>query len=130
MARKGWDNLKPGYRKRLQSHGITKESYSKGATIKKARGHEKTPERPAARNTSDFRDYKRAQDKLLADVEANKRIQFGGSPKWNDRTSRMTAVKHMPSLADMELAKHMTRGEMIDALRKDAKRWAFLGYKG
>lgn len=42
--RKGWDSLSSAYKKRLQSNGITKAEYSKGASIAGARGHAATPE--------------------------------------------------------------------------------------
>ena len=39
MARKGWENLSPGYRSRLERSGISSESYAKGASLHKARGY-------------------------------------------------------------------------------------------
>jgi hypothetical protein len=45
-ARKGWDSLSAGYRKRLERSGISKRDYQNGVSLSRARGHEKTPERP------------------------------------------------------------------------------------
>lgn len=42
--RKGWDDLSPAYRKRLSNKGISKRSYTQGASIKSARGHKTTHE--------------------------------------------------------------------------------------
>ena len=36
--RKGWDQLSPTYRKRLERSGITKTTYNRGADLHKARG--------------------------------------------------------------------------------------------
>ena len=47
MARKSWDSLTESYRKRLSKSGITQESYTQGVSLKAARGHAATPERPS-----------------------------------------------------------------------------------
>lgn len=39
MARKGWDDLSPDYRKRLIKGGVTESRYNAGAPLHKARGH-------------------------------------------------------------------------------------------
>lgn len=39
MARAGWDNLSAGYRSRLERGGITREAYSRGDSLSRARGH-------------------------------------------------------------------------------------------
>jgi hypothetical protein len=39
VARKGWDELTPEYRKRLAKSGITKAAYEAGASLKHARGY-------------------------------------------------------------------------------------------
>lgn len=46
MARKGWSELSASYRGRLVSGGVTRRQYEAGASLKKARGHSLTPERP------------------------------------------------------------------------------------
>jgi hypothetical protein len=59
-SRKGWQQLSPGYRTRLQKNGITKSQYESGASIAKARGHQATPEhgiREAIRNPRKYRKY-------------------------------------------------------------------------
>lgn len=44
--RKGWDELSPDYQKRLQRGGIDRTAYAAGASLKSARGHAATPEKP------------------------------------------------------------------------------------
>lgn len=44
--RKSWESLSPSYRSRLERSGISAESYSQGVSLKAARGHATTPERP------------------------------------------------------------------------------------
>lgn len=46
-ARKGWSNLSPNYRKRLERHGINRRIYESGSTLKRARGH--GPSTPSSR---------------------------------------------------------------------------------
>lgn len=46
MARKGWSNLSESYRTRLGKAGISQRDYEQGRSIRAARGHAKTPERP------------------------------------------------------------------------------------
>lgn len=43
--RKGWSELSPSYRARLERNGVTESQYTSGASIRSARGHAVTPER-------------------------------------------------------------------------------------
>lgn len=45
--RRSWESLTPAYRRRLEAKSITRGSYESGASLAGARGHSKTPERPA-----------------------------------------------------------------------------------
>lgn len=58
-ARKGWDQLSPAYRRRLGKAGVSERDYASGRSIKAARGHAFTPERPrqAARNPEMYPKY-------------------------------------------------------------------------
>jgi hypothetical protein len=44
MARRGWDELSPSYKRRLQRGGVGRRAYESGRSLKKARGHSGTPE--------------------------------------------------------------------------------------
>lgn len=46
MLRRGWSSLSANYRKRLARGGVSRGSYESGASLRKARGHAQTPERP------------------------------------------------------------------------------------
>lgn len=63
--RKGWDTLSPGYRKRLESKGITKARYDRGHKLDIARGHGETPEhgiKEARKNPVKYRKYLRKHE--------------------------------------------------------------------
>lgn len=64
--RRDWDSLSPAYRSRLTKGGITKRAYESGASLKAARGHEFTPERPqdARRNPSEFELYRAGKSRV------------------------------------------------------------------
>jgi hypothetical protein len=61
MARKAWDALSSSYRRRLERSGIDRAAYDRGESLKAARGHARTPERPrqAARAPERYPDYVR-----------------------------------------------------------------------
>ena len=65
--RKGWESLSPGYRKRLESKGITKSLYGRGHNLSSARGHAATPEHgisQARRKPTRYREYLRKHEKI------------------------------------------------------------------
>ena len=57
--RKGWESLSPVTRRRYERKGVTKAYYEAGGSLKIARGHGSTPERPerAARKPHLYGDY-------------------------------------------------------------------------
>jgi hypothetical protein len=58
--RKGWDQLSPGYRARLEKAGVSKSAYDRGQSLARARGHLETPEhgrRQAEKNPVRYRKY-------------------------------------------------------------------------
>jgi len=61
VARKPWESLDPAYRRRLERGGITPQAYTAGESLKAARGHKTTPERPerAFRNPDLYGQYLR-----------------------------------------------------------------------
>src|SRR5690348_8389703 len=46
MAQRNWEALKPTTRKRYERAGISRSDYMSGMSLKAARGHAQTPERP------------------------------------------------------------------------------------
>lgn len=128
MARKGWDLLKADYRARLERKGITREAYERGASIKAARGHEKTPERPSLSNPTQFPKYHSERQRLIAAVAKRKQELFGSSPKWNPKRAMANLTKYAPSIAKLQWALEADAGEWADAIREDPEGYAFLGY--
>ena len=89
--------MSAGYRKRLQSAGITKRAYESGASLEKARGHGETPERPerAAKNPTKYAKYTAKKQKLIDQVQKFKEQKWSHRPKWNKGRSE-AAVKKDP----------------------------------
>lgn len=129
MARKGWEQLTPGYRQRLERAGISKRDYETGTSIRKARGHERTPERPSAHKPSQFPQYETKRQQIINDLVAAKRRFFSDSPKWNPRKARANIAKGAKPLAWMShFAYEADSWEWLDAIREDREAAAILGY--
>lgn len=81
---RNWQSLSPAYRARLQRGGITRRQYERGASLSKARGHSKTPERPerAKRNPARYPDY--AVREAVRE-QARKGMSDSGMRKWLKR---------------------------------------------
>jgi hypothetical protein len=96
-GRRNWDALSAGYRKRLQSAGITRRQYESGASLEKARGHAETPERPerAEKNPTKYAKYVAKKQKIIDGIQEFKEAKWGHRPKWNKKRSEM-AVKKDP----------------------------------
>ena len=70
--RKGWENLSPSYRQRLERAGVDRVHYEIRSNLKAARGHSVTPERPsvAIKNPGRYRDYiARRGDPIVREAE-------------------------------------------------------------
>jgi len=129
MARKGWEQLTPGYRQRLERAGISKRDYQSNAPIQKARGHERTPERPSAHKPAQFPQYESRRQQIINDLVAAKRRFFADSPKWNPRKARANAAKGTKPLAwYRHFAYEADSLEWLDAIREDNEAAAILGY--
>lgn len=89
-GQRNWNALSSDYRERLERRGITRGEYESGISLKGARGHEKTPERPerAERNPTEFQDYIFKRDKLVSDIVRRKYELFGTKGKYNAARSR------------------------------------------
>lgn len=59
MPQRGlWDNLSANYQARLLRGGVSRNQYESGASLRKARGHAKTPEHPGqGASRPEFRPY-------------------------------------------------------------------------
>jgi len=128
MARKGWESLSPAYRNRLERGGISKAAYERGESIKSARGHSQTPERPSLSNPQKFPKYHSERQKLINAVNRRKQNIFGISPKWNPSRARANLNKYSPPLSKLQWALDAEPEEWMDAIREDPEGYAFLGY--
>jgi len=85
MAR-NWYALGDSTRTRYERAGITQAAYESGASLKAARGHAETPERPmeATRHPERYETYV----SLRNDIRELKRELYGTSPNFRDRTPK------------------------------------------
>lgn len=129
MARKGWEQLSPGYRQRLERAGISRRDYEGNQSIQKARGHERTPERPSSHKATQFPQYENKRQQIVRDLVAKKQRFFADSPKWNPRKAQINAAKGNKPLAwYSHFAYEADSWEWLDAIREDSDTAAILGY--
>lgn len=136
MARKAWDALTPAYRARLERGGVTQSFYESGGSLKAARGHATTPERPsrAFRNPDQYSAYLRRRvsrgrevpPNMIPPVERPSRRIIGDSIGWpgrdtldvviftrtsggsvSGREGTITIMRYMPN-GEMQLVKTIT----------------------
>lgn len=130
MARKGWDSLSEAYRKRLIKGGISRAEYEAGASIKKARGHADTPERPVGYQPSKYPKYADRRQGLERRLQQRKEELFGSRPKWKVEKSLANIRSHPATMAQLRWALAAEEDELWDAIRDihDHPENAFLGY--
>ena len=128
MARKGWESLSSGYRKRLEKGGISKSGYERGESLAKARGHAKTPESPRAYNPKQYPTYHNERQQLIRQVNQKKQDFFGASPKWNPKKAKANLSKYAPPMALLRWAMDADYEEWLDAILSEPETYAFLGY--
>lgn len=128
MARKGWNALSPGYQARLKKAGISRSDYEEGQSIKAARGHAVTPERPSQANPNTHTAYVTERNRLISRIVQKKQGWFGTSPKWNPTRSMRPFKDNPPAMANLKRWADLSREEWLDALREDDTTTAFLGY--
>lgn len=128
-ARRGWDSLSPGYRQRLERAGISQSDYEAGRSIRAARGHANTPERPTQSNIPfEFPHYAQNRSQKIRDLEAKKQRVFGQSLRWDPIRSSRILMKYVPSMAELDWALQATDTELYDAIREDFDSHKYLGY--
>ena len=128
MARKGWEDLSPGYRSRLERGGVSRAAYERGESLKSARGHGRTPERPSLSNPQQFPQYHGERQRLVNAVNRRKQDLFGTSPKWNSAKAKANLIKYAPPMAKLKWAVNASEDEWLDAIRESPKEYSFLGY--
>lgn len=127
--RKPWSQLTPTYRARLEKAGLTEEQFDSGASIKAARGHATTPERPTQYNPVQFPAYAANRQQLIIQLGDRKEQVFGSSPRWDrSRSDHWIRIKP-PSIAQLRWAVNVASDEdLYSAIREDPKTFTFLGY--
>lgn len=128
--RKPWSQLKPDYRRRLESKGITQQQFESGADIRAARGHKNTPERPTSFDPAKFPKYAGQRTALINAVKQKKQELFGGKGRWDSEHADRAIRSKPPTMAQLRWAAHPDRTEddFLDAIREDPAEWRFLGY--
>jgi hypothetical protein len=124
-----WNQLKPEYRARLESKGITAEQHAAGASLAKARGHEHTPENPRQYDPQKYARYNTDRSRLTAALKVKKEEAFGQSKRWNPARSDKLIREKPPSMAQLRWAVNdATNEDLLDAIREDPATYTFLGY--
>jgi hypothetical protein len=126
MARKGWTQLSAGYRARLEKAGISQTDYERGESIRAARGHATTPERPT--QSQNFPMYKAQRTQLTYALLRKKKEFFSGSGKWNPIAAARKYKSAPPPMALMKQWLKMSKEEWLNAIRADTESIAYLGY--
>jgi hypothetical protein len=101
MAR-NWAGLSDSTRRRYERAGVSRAAYESGASLRAARGHATTPERPeAGRNRPEFQQYHQVRD----DIMRLKREIFGrvgkGAVKEMKGKRRASLIKGRDLLQEM-----------------------------
>ena len=138
VARKGWDQLSPNYRVRLERAGISAKDYTAGISLSKARGHSQTPEHPTDKiSKTKYPTYYAKRQQLMRDFVAKKQRLWGALQNEYRRNGRRRydptrAVENVRdgkmSNALLEWALSADEGDLIDGLREDPETFAFIGY--
>lgn len=134
-----WSSLSAAYRARLTRAGISPRDYEAGASLKAARGHSQTPEKPSeyAKHPGKFRKYAERRKPLTQEVGAKKerifrnRIKYDGPNSWQYVTKGNSKEKILPpTLAQLALVAAMTDEEFEDFQyeKKEDDDWRFLWY--
>lgn len=127
-VRKGWDNLRPDYRERLERKGVTREDYDAGVPLSKARGHEHTPESPKSYDPQKYQKYDNERQRLYTELQAKKEAMFGHSARWDAERSEKTMKEYPPPLSLLRWAVEAEEDELYENLVSDPETYAFLGY--
>jgi hypothetical protein len=85
-----WSALSSAYRTRLLRAGVTQKQYEAGASLKAARGHKETPERPmeAIKQPSKYQKYRAKAKGLAQQIEDRKAALWDSRYKYHNARSR------------------------------------------
>jgi hypothetical protein len=140
---KTWDELKPDYRARLRSHGITKRDYETNSAKLRSqrqaiRGHGKTPEHPerAAKNPTKFAVYIATRRDLEQQVIQRKLRLFGDRIRVHSGRSKANVAKYRPTVTNMRRFLAVPERQIDDFLQRImdenggrlSDEWLFIGY--
>lgn len=133
-TRKPWESLSPSYRERLSKKGITPQMHSRGESIKAARGHAHTPERPGRlTGKKEFSDYENRRRSLIQKVNQRKARLWGDAHKFSREGSRKITDRgyngeHPPSMEKLQWAIDATDEELEQAAFEQDDDDSFLWY--
>lgn len=109
MAR-NWDALAESTKSRYERAGVGRSAYEGGASLKAARGHSETPERPmeAIRNPERYNSYV----SLRADIRELKKELYGS--KYNENHKERGGRAHLEKVREILEAKVAYDGSWED----------------
>lgn len=100
---RNWDTLAGSTRSRYERAGISRSSYESGVSLKAARGHAETPERPmeATKHPERYESYV----SLRNDIRELKRELYGTSPRYNHNSQVKGSKRHLEIVREILEAK-------------------------
>jgi hypothetical protein len=135
--RRAWSSLSNGYRARLLRSGISQEDYERGASLKAARGHAHTPEKPAeyAKHPSRFQAYAQKRRSYTERIVEMKRLIYSERLRYNEGRSVQYVRRGggdvlPPTVEQLRFLSNMTLEEFEDFAyeHKEDDDWRFLWY--
>lgn len=143
--RRDWNSLSKAYQSRLLRSGITRKAYEGGASLKAARGHATTPEKPedAVNNPSRYTRYRAEAKTLRQSVWERKKQLFDNTLYWNEGRARKWVMApengRQPGIRIMKQFMAMTDQEIYDKVAEAGRDfrngigqdddWYFLFYR-
>lgn len=131
MARKGWDALKRDTRERYERNGVDKAAYERGESLRAARGHGSTPERPSlGKGKPEFKQYHNDRQRLEKEYDKHRHIIWADKNVKTKNGPRMSPLaKGVIPMDVLRWAMGKDANEIIEAIKRDPKRYGGLGYK-
>lgn len=135
--RRVWSSLSNDYRARLLRSGITQEQYEQGVSLKAARGHSATPEKPAeyAKHPSRFQAYAQKRRGYTERIVEMKRLIFADRLRYNEGRSTQYVQRGggevlPPTVEQLRFLSGLTLDEFEDFAyeHKEEDDWRFLWY--
>lgn len=116
---RNWETLKPATRKRYMGAGISRSDYMSGMSLKVARGHGRTPERPSRRKPQVGQEQYWV-NKIVTEA-------FGSDFKFRGPKTVGVGDVPVPTVEELEMVLEMDPEDVRD-LAGEGVHWSWLWY--